>query len=215
MSEKKLNTNSPEDEFVLVEYVEDKEEPEEPEVVYIEKEQTEIPFKAFPSVVKKRLMTSTAITAFLNVTFILIFIMVYFSMELLVILLFCDAMLLTDIYYRYYTVKYLQCYCFQGYVVSAEFKGIPGSSTAKKEIVVCNKEETKFLTFNYYGKSKIEKGFPASIYLAKNEQVVMKNDMPYVENIIGATFGMKGNDEQLFDDNEIVNVEDFFISNEK
>ena len=88
-----------------------------------------------------------------------------------------------------------------------DIKGIPGTSSSYKRIVMCNEDESIFLSFDYRGKSKICHGFPLSVYLSRNEQVKLVDDTPYIENILGVTFGERKEKLDIFETER--NVDDF------
>ena len=170
---------------------------------------TSLTFKDFPRTVQYKIFYQSAITALINIIFILLCIFIEFRIELLLILFVLDLFLIGNIQYIYNSFKFIKCKIFEGYIVNIEHKGIPGTSGSYKSITICDEDSEKFITFDYYGKAKIGMGFPTTLYLNKHEEIVIKNDMPYVKNTLAVTFG-SSKDLEEFEENEKVEVDDYF-----
>jgi hypothetical protein len=170
---------------------------------------TSLTFKDFPRTVQYKILSQSAITLLINVIFILLSIFIQFRIELLIILFILDLFLIGNIKYIYDSFKYIDCKLFEGFVVNIEFKGLPGTSGSYKSITLCDENSEKFITFDYYGKAKIGMGFPALLYMNKYQEITMKNDMPYIKNILAVTFGSNKDIEEL-ESNSKIDVEDYF-----
>jgi hypothetical protein len=170
---------------------------------------TSLTFKDFPRTVQYKILSQSAITLLINVIFILISIFLQFRIELFLILFVLDLFLIGNIQYIYNSFKYIDCKLFEGFVVNIEFKGIPGTSSSYKSITLCDENSEKFITFDYYGKAKVGMGFPALLYMNKHQEIIMKNDMPYIKNILAVTFGSNKDVVEL-ENNSVVDVEDYF-----
>lgn len=180
---------------------------EEPNVVYVEREVTSLSFKNFPDVIRKKILYSTGITAVINVILLGVLILFTFNVYVLFILIALDFVSFGNIYYQYTVTKNIDFRIFDGFIVSVENKGIIGTSSTYKRIIMCNEDESKFLSFDYKGKAKVNNGFPVSIYIPRNEEVKIVNELPYVENVLAVTFGERKNDLDI--NNGSKTVDDF------
>lgn len=177
---------------------------EEPNVVYVEREITSLSFKNFPDVIRKKILYSIGITAVINIILLGVLILFTFNVYVLFILIALDFISFGNIYYQYTVTKNINFRIFDGFIVSVENKGIVGTSSTYKRIIMCNEDESKFLSFDYKGKAKVNNGFPVSIYIPRNEEVKIVNELPYIENVLAVTFGERKNDLDINNDSKTV-----------
>lgn len=179
-----------------------------PEVVFSEMDYTILKFSQFPAPIKRKIIYQSALAGFINLIFLLIIIIFSFQIELLVVIAFVDLLLISNIHYLYNTLHNVNCRIFDGYVLNYEDKGVPGTSSRYKRVTICDEKSEKFIMFDYYGKGKMEKAYPVTLYLSKNAEVVMKDDMPYVKNILAVTFGVTKETESIGTE-ESMNIEEY------
>lgn len=179
-----------------------------PETIFEERVMSTVSFKEFPNTIRNKILYQLAITIAINILIILVMIIFAFKIEILLILIVLDFILIGNIKYIYDKISYIDCIVFKGYVINIDLKGIIGTNSRYKRITMCDDAADKILSFDYYGKGKIGEGYPVTLYIAKDEEVKIKEDIPYVSNILAVSFSeemFKNND----DNSEKINIENY------
>lgn len=199
------NVNISDDDFELASEIEEAEEVKE-DIITLKVER--LSFKDFPYIIKTKILSKLGICLFINLILILSIIFIAFEIKIFIVLGFIDFYMIMDMLYYYNTMKYMQCRIFEGYVVNVDNLGIPGTSNRRKRITVGELNSDKVISFDYFGKTKVGVGFPVVLYLNKNTAVELKDDIPYINNILAVSFKSL-NDDAAFEKNADMKIDEF------
>ncbi len=168
-------------------------------------------FKDFPYIIKSKILYKALIFLIINLIIVLTTIFIAFKIEVIFVLGVIDFYMVTDILFYYNTMKYMQCRIFEGYVIGVDNIGLPGTSDRRKKITIGETDSDKIVSFEYFGKSKVGIGFPVVLYLNKNAQVELKDDIPHINNILAVSFKSL-NDDAAFEQKSEMKISDFLES---